>query len=90
MGTTRTPIDRAPIRKVTAEARSLFAKAMALQEVRYACLASDEQCQHPECDAYRELFLALHRELGLTPWDESPLDAEDTDPIRAELQRTQT
>lgn len=65
----------------------LFRRAQPLQPARYACLASDEMCAHSECDEYREIFLALHRALELGPWDESPLDAEDTDPLRAELLR---
>ena len=66
------------------EVVELFRRASELRDARLSCVDSDFPCSHALCTEYDELWLALHRELLLKPWDESPLDTGD-DELRREL-----
>ncbi|WP_256806324.1 hypothetical protein [Bradyrhizobium sp. Bra64] len=71
MPTTRVPIHRPPQSRVTNEARALFARALGIE-------ANDDH-QFWEEDGgnrrqYLDLAVELHRLLGLTPWQMSPID----------------
>ena len=62
---------------VTDKAVELFTQAEPLTAGRDACMESDEQCTHASCDEHIRLSLALHAELGLGPWQPSPLDVDE-------------
>jgi hypothetical protein len=62
---------------VSARAVALFAEAEPLTAGRDACTESDEMCTHATCDRHIDLEMELHRELGLRPWHQSPLRADE-------------
>lgn len=76
MPTKRNRVSRTPTRRVSAAAVDIYREALELKAGRDACLASSATCTHAECDRYRELGIALDRELGIRPWQCSPLDAD--------------
>lgn len=63
--------------RVTDKAVELFTQAEPLTAGRNACTESDDMCTHAECRQHIDLSLALHKELGLGPWQPSPLDVDD-------------
>jgi hypothetical protein len=80
MPTVRTPIKRAVRSRVTDEARAVYARADALQDIYWACLrnegcgSSASQGEHcAECREFLDLSNQLHGMLGLKPWDECPI-----------------
>jgi hypothetical protein len=83
MPTKRTRVTRNLQQRVTPAAVEHFRKAMALQDLRNACEARNEQNDSHVwyecgiCSVYREHHLALHRELRLHVFECSPLDVDD-------------
>ena len=86
MPTTRTPLRRNLRRRITPEAKQVFARAVALEPVYHSCEHSvncrstriGKHCK--ECDEYLDLYVQLHRFLALHPGQTSPISAVVPDP----------
>jgi hypothetical protein len=73
MVTNRTPINRPPQRRLTAEAIQIFKEMIAID-----CTCGGEAC--PACQKHLELDAALGTELGLKPWQFPALVYPGTEP----------
>jgi hypothetical protein len=87
MPTKRTPINRPPRGRVTAECIDLFRRALPLSKQHDECVFRSEcdvrRYEHarcPGCEEFDELRLSLGRLLGLEPHDED-LFCADTDAV---------
>jgi hypothetical protein len=71
MSTKRTPINRPPRGGITPEAVRLFAQVAAIKSADRETWEANGGKRRK----YFDLSVALHAELGLHPWEDSPLDA---------------
>jgi hypothetical protein len=70
MPTTRSPIVRSPLGRITPEAIRLF---MAMQRCRCSCEPDRDWVRKgrcPGCERWSDLHYKLHRELGCYPWED--------------------